>query len=232
MLIIYQSSVKNVRELKTQSKNLKKLINKAIISSDNQSIELLTKLFALLYSAFAETCFLKMIHTPYGFSDDYIYQITSQRNLEQQWNKCLELAFAAINNIANKGEIQNKKQTLERYIKLYIIDPSQIRNKIAHGQWSIALNSENTDKNDITTQKIASLDYVNIDILFQIYEKIGQTVEDLIESPSKAHFNFFYNHMAELETLIEKTKSWSLESKIEVLKEKKRRFEEIKKMGK
>lgn len=232
MLITYQSSVGNVRELKTQSANLKILINKSIISNDNQSLKLLTKLFALLYSAFAETCFLKMIHTPYGFSDDYINQITSQRNLELQWHKCIELAFAGIENMTNKGDIQNKKQILERYIKQYIIEPSQVRNKIAHGQWTVALNSNNTDKNDKTTQSIASLDYVKIDILFQMYEKIGQTVEDLIESPSKAHFNFFYNHMSELETLIEKTKSWSLESKIEVLKEKKRRFEEIKKIGK
>ncbi len=227
MLIIYQSSVANVRELRKQRKTLTRLLNKAIKNNDRQSFGVLTKLHALLYSAFAETCFLKMIHTPYGFSQDLINQVTSQRNLEQQWLKCLELAFVRIDSMANKGEIQNKKQILLRYITQYIIEPSQVRNKIAHGQWAVALNSENTNKNDITTQKISSLDIVKINILFQVYEKIGQAVEDLIESPHKAHFNFFYQHMVELEALVEKTNSWTLESKINVLKEKKKRIDKI-----
>lgn len=44
-----------------------------------------------------------------------------------------------INNRANLGEIANKKQTLNRILDKYIIAPSQMRNKIAHGQWSVCL---------------------------------------------------------------------------------------------
>jgi hypothetical protein len=229
MLVVYKSCVANVRELKMQRKNLTQLFNKAVINKDNQSFEVLTKLYALLYSAFAETCFLKMIHTPYGFDQTFITQIKSKKNLEEQWLKCLELAFLRIGNATIKGEIQNKRLILERLISRYIIEPSQIRNKIAHGQWSVALNFENTNKNDETTKKIANLDFVKIDIQFQIYEKIGQAVEDLIESPLKAHFNYFYQHMSDLEELVENTKTWTIDSKIEVLLEKQRRIKEFKK---
>jgi hypothetical protein len=228
MIEIFKASVINLRELKNQRTNIKRLFNQSIKRKDNSSFSALTKLYALLYSSFAELCFLKVIHTPYGFSEDKIIQITSERNLEQKWLKCLELAFSSINNIANEGEIQNKKQILKRHINQFIIDPSQLRNKIAHGQWIVALNNDNTAINRIITNQINNLDFVKTDILFYIYEKIGQAVEDLIESPKKAHFNDFYSHMTELEELIVDTKNWDLESKKQKLKDKFERIEKIK----
>ncbi|MDQ2178003.1 hypothetical protein [Marinifilum sp. D714] len=218
MIEIYKSSVQNVRELKSSRKKFKRLINQSIKDKKKDVLSILTKNYALLYSSFAETCFLKMIHTPYGFSEDKIQQISRQRNLEEKWNKCLELALREIDN--GNGEFRNKTQTLTRLIQKYIIEPSQIRNKIAHGQWVVAFNSENTSINTNTTSKINSLDFVKIDILFDAYEKIGQVVEDLIESPRKAHFRDFYVHLTELELLVDKTNDWSIKSKIAVLTKK------------
>jgi len=225
MIEIYRASVENVRELNKQRTNIKRLLNQAIKRNDHSGFNALTKLYALLYSSYAELCLLKVIHTPYGFCKEDIRQINSERNLEQKWTKCLELAFNRINNIANAGEIQNKRQTLSRHIYNYIIEPSQLRNKIAHGQWVVALNNENTATNPATTSRIANLDFVKTDILFSVYQKIGQAVEDLIESPTKAHFNDFYSHMTELEELIKETQNWDLQSKIKMLKDK---FERIK----
>ncbi|WP_040254747.1 hypothetical protein [Psychroserpens mesophilus] len=233
MLEVYKASVQNVREIKRQRAKLKRLFNNSIKRNEKSSFDVLTTLYALLYSSFMEVCFLKTIHTPYGLSDNEIKQVNAEivgnrirtRSLEQKWTKCLELAFQKIDNQANKGELQNKKQRLERLIKEFIIEPSQIRNKIAHGQWHTALNSQNTKINPSTSKKLKELDFVKIDILFSAYEKIGQAVEDLIESPTKAHFNDFYNHMSELDELILETKSWTLESKINSLKEKFERIE-------
>ncbi len=223
MLEIYRASVENVKELKRNRKKINQLVNQSIRTKSPDFIKALTKTYALIYSSFAETCFLKMIHTPYGFSDDLIQQITSQRNLANQWNKCLELAFQQILNMKNMGEVQNKKQTLERLINKYIIEPSQLRNKIAHGQWKVALNTENTKTNTETTNKINSIDFVKVDILFLVYEKISQALEDLIESPHKTHFRDFYKHLTELNELVEKTKNWSMETKIKVIIEKQER---------
>lgn len=220
MLEIYKASVENVKELKKNRKKINQLVNQSIRTKSTDFITTLTKTHALVYSSFAETCFLKMIHTPYGFSEDLINQIMSQRNLADKWKKCLNLAFQQIQNMENIGEVQNKKQTLERLIEKYILEPSQLRNKIAHGQWKIALNSENTALNLETTNKINSIDFVQVDILFQVYEKISQAVEDLIESPHKTHFRDFYLHLTELDTLIKKTNEWTMESKIKVLTEK------------
>lgn len=228
MLTIFQSSVSNVRELKRQRTALKRLFNRSLKLKDHSSFEALKRLYSLLYSSFAEISFLKIINTPYGFSEDEIVQIQAQRNLEQKWIKCLELAFQRIANITNKGEIQNKRQILERLIQTFIIEPSQLRNKIAHGQWIIALNNDNTAINNETTQRINNLDFVKIDILFTLYEKIGQVVEDLIESPQKTHFRDFYFHITELEQLVDETSNWTLASKILVLEQTWQRQEKIK----
>lgn len=232
MIDIYIASVKNVRELKKQRISLKRLFNKSILANDHSSFSALTKMYALLYSAFAEVCFLKCINTPYGFNADEIRQIKKdtnnrERNLEQKWGKSLELAFLKINNLSNTGEIQNKKLIYNRLVNQYIIEPSQLRNKIAHGQWLVALNSESTAINTETSKKISQLDFVQIDIHFDIYEKIGQVLEDLIESPHKAHFNNFYNHITELQELVNRTNSWSLTSKISKLKETQERQRKI-----
>lgn len=227
MIEIYRASTTNVRELKKQRASIKRLFNRAIIQKDKMSQNLLTKLYALLYSSFVEVCFLKIIHTPYGFTDPEILQIYGQRNLELKVSKCLELAFLSIDKMAGRGEIQNKKQILVRYIEQYILSPSQLRNKIAHGQWSVALNNDNTAINADTTAKINNLDFVKVDILFSVFEKIGQAIEDLIESPYKAHFNDFYFHTTELETLVSDTSTWTLESKTKILEEKQERVKKI-----
>tara|TARA_R110002050_G_scaffold257276_1_gene396436 strand:+ start:930 stop:1634 length:705 start_codon:yes stop_codon:yes gene_type:complete len=223
MLEIYKASVENVKELKRNRKKINQLVNQSIRNKSTDYIITLTKTYSLVYSAFAETCFLKMIHTPNGFSDDLIRQIMTQRNLAEKWNKCLNLAFRKISNMENAGEVQNKRQILERLIEKYIIEPSQLRNKIAHGQWKVALNSENTATNLETTNKINTIDFVQVDILFQVYEKISQAVEDLIESPHKAHFRDFYFHLTELNVLVESTNEWTMDSKIKVITEKMKR---------
>lgn len=221
MIDIFKACVENVRKLKKERKQLKILFNNSLLSNRTQQEELLTKLYALLYSSFAEVCFLQTIHTPNGFSEDEIRQISRERNLENQWKKCLTLALSRIENNTNKGEIANKRQILFRLLNKYILEPSQLRNKIAHGQWAVALNSENSATNSNTTNKVKSLDFVQVDVLFEIYLKFGQVIEDLIESPHKTHFRDFYYHLDELKALVEKTKEWTIASKKAILKNKK-----------
>lgn len=225
---IYRASVINVREIKIRAKNIKRMINDAVINNRNVELETLTYLYALLYSAFAEVSFLKLINTPYGFSETNIKDIQSMRNLEEKWKKTIELAFQNLNLYANLGDIANKKMTLLRILKAYIVEPSQIRNKIAHGQWKVALTNDSTKINQEVSDRINELDFVEIHKLFTIYDYFERCVEDLIESPKKAHYKFFYSHLTDLEEYIVNTKDWSLDSaKADLIakKERKRRID-------
>lgn len=217
MLTVYEASVKNVKELNKQAKTIKRLLNQALIKNRQSDIDALTKTYALMYSAYAEVSFQKLINTPYGFSNDYIKQIQSCGNLEQKWQKCFDFALKSISNEHNKGEIANKTKWLTEIMKKYIIVPSQTRNKIAHGQWCVCLNTDCTAVNTDLTHILSTLDYVQIDRLFNIYEIFVQCIEDLIESPRKAHYRDFYLQLSKLDEYITKTEKYTLDTKKEKL---------------
>lgn len=209
---VYQACCQNVRELKRQRKRILSLLNRAIRENDTNDIITLTKVYALLYSAFAEVSFVKLLNTPDAFSESEISQISNQRNLEEKWEKCFQLVFQRIVTENNKGSVANKKQTLNRLLKEYIIAPSQIRNKVAHGQWAVCLNGDCTSINNDSTSVVSNLDFVRIDILFLVYEKFYQCIIDLSISP-RTHYRDYYVLITDLEEFVQETESWTLESK-------------------
>ncbi len=213
MLDIFTASCENERELRKQANQIKRLFNDALRKNRDQDIEALTKIYALIYSAYVEVSFLKTIHTPHGFDESYISQIQSARNIEEKWSKCIDLAFGRIISGNNIGEINNKKQIVNRILREYIIDPSHIRNKIAHGQWKVCLNTDNTAINADLTNQINQVDFVKIDLYFNIYRLFAQCIEDLIESPYRAHYRFFYSRIVELQEYLDRTKNFSIEGK-------------------
>ncbi|MBR6393778.1 MAG: hypothetical protein IKS13_03050 [Ruminococcus sp.] len=218
MIDIYKASVQNVAELKKRAKNVKRLINAELKSGNCYEVETLTKVYALMYSAFAETAFLKMINTPYGFDDNQINQVLKCRNLEEKWKKCMEFALSSLDK---DGETANKKKKLLNILDEYIIKPSKIRNKVAHGQWKECLNNDCTHVNNELTTQMQALDYSQISRLFEVYERFSQIVEDLIESPDKTHYRDYYLRLVDLEAYIKKTSGYCIEDKKIILKNNK-----------
>lgn len=209
---IYYACSENAKDLKKQRKRLLSLTNRAIREKNDADLCSLTKLYTLLYSAYAEVSLLKLIHSPNAFTESEIHQITSGRNLEEKWKKCVELAFSNLNTSSNTGTIANKKQTLLRILDKYIIQPSQIRNKVAHGQWIKCLNSDGSRINSDVTAEMLKIDFVKIDRLFCIYEKFQQCILDLSVSP-KTHYRDYYTIITNLDEYIAQTSTWNLESK-------------------
>ena len=208
---VYEAACANVRELQTTRRTMDKMFNNALRNNAVEQINLLTKSYAQLYSAYAEASFLKLVYTPYVFIDTERKKILSERNVENKWKKILELAFENLNN-DSKGERANKELKLTRIYKEYVVLPSQIRNKIAHGQWKVALNEDNTAINEDTTSRINDLDFVKIDYYFEIYTQFNQCIEDLLKSP-KTHYRDYYPRIIELEEYIEKHSTWTVETR-------------------
>lgn len=228
-LTVFKAQTENVRSLNQAIKQIKRAINASLRSSDFTSANVQTKILALTFSAWAEARFSKLIHTPHGFDLSEILQIKTiqkQYGLEQGWEKCLELALRKVSASRRGNEIPNKRQEISRIIKTYIIEPSLLRNKIAHGQWKIALNRNNDAENPEFTAKLRDLDVIAVSIWLQAYEFLARIIEDLIESPNKAFRRNYWLHLTELENFLVKAKSWTLQKKIEDLKLKPRTHRE------
>lgn len=222
-LAVYNAQTKNVQELSKARKQINRAINDALKRGDKIVVQALTKTMALVFCAWVEANFSKVIHTPYGFTLDEIQQIKTvykKNGVEQGWQKCVELGTLKASKRKNSNYIPNVRLELRRLIQKYIVEPSLLRNKIAHGQWSIALNTENTAENKDLTASLASLDIVTISRWFGIHTHISQIVENLIESPNKAFHRDYWTEITELKEYIIETESWSLEKKVNKLKQK------------
>lgn len=211
---LYKAYSVNVKDFLIAEAEIRRSLNRALKTNKQVSIKVQTKVYALLFCTFSESNFMKMILTPYGFSQQYLMEIISQESVLEKWYKCLELAFKE-NAKKNKGsDVPNKIQELKKIINKYIVEPSILRNKIAHGQLTISLNRKNTALNLTETQRLENLDFVHIQQWFQINLRLTSIIEDLIESPEKAHHSFYYTKYQELEEFINRTATWSSSTKM------------------
>jgi hypothetical protein len=64
---------------------------------------------------------------------------------------------------------------------------------------------------------------VQIGIWKEAYQGLSNIIEALIESPSKAFHRDYWQETVRVEEHLKETESWSLEDKIQLLKEKKSR---------
>lgn len=228
-LEVFQAQTANLRVLEQGWKHTKRGIHRDLLSNNQASVLLQTKLLALIYCAWSEAAFSKLIHTPHGFELDEIRQIKAAgetRSIVAAWEKCVALALKKVQS-RNGNYLPNVKQELGRLIKSYIEQPSQLRNKVAHGQWQIALNSKNTALNADLKTALDNLDLVKLDLLREGCDGLCRIVEALIESPDRAFHPDYWPLLCEIKERLESSSRFTLKEKVEMLRQKRRNVGDI-----
>ena len=193
-------------------------INHYLIKSDSFQVNIKTKLFSLLYSALSEAQFTQILHTPFGFQHSEILKIQNQRSLVESWLLMLDIALQKVGDWKTNKDLETRRTTLKKIIGEYIEKPQELRNKIAHGQWIHALNSNNTKENPDTTSRIGDLNVVKISIWFEVHQYLCFIIRDLIQSPQKGFHNNYWTNMTNLEEFLKESQSWTLEKRIKGLR--------------
>ncbi|MBJ3816359.1 hypothetical protein F9C28_15870 [Shimwellia pseudoproteus] len=114
----------------------------------------------------------------------------------------------------------NVVQELNRLVDAYIKSPSLIRNKIAHGQWLVALNRENTHINSEMATTLVNLDVVELTRFKDAFARMSRIVEDIIKSPNKAHLRDYWPQLEEFKRKQKEMSLWTVSAKISQLKNK------------
>lgn len=220
---IFLAHTDNLKELKTAWKIVNRSINSALVKNDHITADIHTKTLALIYCCIVEASFSKNILTPHAFNILEIFQIkrASKNNLLAGWKKALELALRKI-NAQKSNHIPNVSRKIYELIDTYVLEPSVIRNKLAHGQWHTALNRKNNALNSDLTSQINGLNVIDLVKHQKAFEKLNQIFEDIIESPNKAHMRDYWDHINELEQEQIKMNSWTIQRKVNSLKRKAR----------
>lgn len=228
-LAIFEAQTQNVRGLQSAMKQVHRSINAALRSDQKATTEALTKLYALLFCGWAEANFSKIIHTPYGFELDEISQIKQcagndgrmvKRSVVEAWRKSVDLGLRHL-DAQKRGNFQpNAKKKLFEAIDAHVFDPSLLRNKLAHGQWVVALNRTNERVQQDLTDKISNLTIVDLMAWVQAHQLLADMVEALIESPKKTFMRDWHSYVVEIETRMQEAEQRTLVEHIKRLKSK------------
>ncbi|WP_169170593.1 hypothetical protein [Acidovorax sp. SRB_24] len=222
--LIFSAQVKNVRDLNSSWVHLLRTINRDLVSGNQTSLKTHTQLLGLLYCSWAESAFLKLIHTPRGFDGSTIRQIQQHKKdngIAEAWKKCLELGIMRVPAAKAAGDLANIRQSLTRLVVTYIEGPALLRNKMAHGQWVVALNRENTAINSDLSRKIGELDVVQLSVMKNATEVLMNCIELLIQSPSKHFRSSIWEIVSRHDEQMLEQSKWTLEGKISQLKSRK-----------
>lgn len=226
---LFTTQSRNVRRLKQVFDSLVKDINFYLKKSDDFQVEIKTKLLALLYSALSEAQFLQIAYTSLGEKSGSGFTIPEIENIKKKkdsngitegWKLMIDLALKKVGDWEKNSDLHNRRKTMLKIINEYIKEPSILRNKIAHGQWLIAFNKSNTKINQDITNQLEELNVVEITRWFDIHQYLGLIVRDLVQSPQKGFHNNYWTNIIELEKYINKTKNWTIETKLTALKRK------------
>jgi hypothetical protein len=227
MANIQQNDNDTIFSLETQNvyagfhKNRKQLLralNSSLVKNDQAMLKTLTFAYVLLFAAWSEAQFMQVIHTPNALSEteiDSIKKLKNKSGIGEAWKKLIQFAFKKVSG--HTKEVKKKEARLLKIVEDNVIPNSLLRNKIAHGQLTVALNKEHTAKNESLTNQLNELDYVQVDFLFQIQQVIGFIVRDLLQSPERGHFRYFWKHDTDLQSLLDKKESQNKNSKLQVL---------------
>jgi hypothetical protein len=224
ILELYKLQSCNVRKLNQVKDSLIKDINFYLRKSDDFQVEVKTKLLAILYVAWSEAQFIQIVYTPSAFSPSEIDEIKKRKKnhgLAKGWKKMVHLALKKVGKWSKNSDWQNRRKRLGEIIENYINSPTVLRNKVAHGQWFHALNTDNTAENIDLTKKLAELDFVELDKYFEVHKYLGLIIRELVQSPKKGFHQNYWVHMTALEEYVDKTRNWNIESKKSKLSKKK-----------
>jgi len=223
----YQGWVENVKHLKKSKTNIDRLINRQLKLSrllpsgeihpvDLEVISNLSKSAFLIYSSYTEANLLRLIHLPNAFTSNEVTCILHKKksNIIDAWFEAIKIALSK-NNVTLVGNIThaNCLTSLKSIKKNYLKDPSEIRNKLIHGQWTIAYNSKYTSKNSDVTDKISSIDIAQINAWYKVFDKFSELLKQLIQSPNKGFSVQYSQIINEINSISRDTQTWNIYSK-------------------
>ncbi|PKF60174.1 hypothetical protein CW745_16400 [Psychromonas sp. psych-6C06] len=215
---LHQLQTKNVKHLKQAEKNLRMDISRYLIKKDDFKVSINTKLYALLYSSLSEAQFLQILYTPNGFTQAQITDINNKKSIVQKWYLLIDHSLSKFGDYKLDSTLKNRRSDLRKLIRNYIEEPQSIRNKIAHGQWINAFDRLNKVEKKDLSKKINALTVVDIHKWYEIHQYICFIIRELVQSTLINFEKSCKDNLAELDSFILSSNSWTVANKTQSLK--------------
>lgn len=184
--------------------------NKGQIDKQEQNVLAGTRLYSFLLCSWFEARLYKIVYedSSIAFTTSEISCVMSQKQMDQKWKYCFIYAicknygFAYVQGKDYSSDFAPNSIDKENYEEVIhmlndIEEAITIRNRLAHGQWSVQFNA--------SRKKVASYDfftkYNNIQQLItlkEIFSLIAEIISDYVVFKDKTNgtrdFNFYINN--------------------------------------
>jgi hypothetical protein len=178
----YSKHCDNLRALESAISSIQITLRDYISRCDERNSDIYTKILAHLVNSWVEVRILKLIYEEGAFSEVEIKKVI-KCNLNDKWKKSLEIAYRKGFCISNSTPINdNRYSALLRIIDNYLLPSSQMRNRLAHGQWVFAFKNSVLDVDEQLTTDIRNDNILKIQLRFRIFKDLSQIIHDLAVS--------------------------------------------------
>lgn len=204
---LYNAHVLNLRAVQAGIVRIERELRAAIARQDQPSSETLLNILLLLTGAWAECRLRKLLYEPSGFDDVERATVLNSQNQIASWQCALELGYRKRYGVptAALSERTLSHTAWMRYRAIYtLIDTElrpiiEMRNTLAHGQWSRPLNSAG---NDVVGTMIAAMKRENAltsRFKFTLLEALANLVHDLVSSVNafERDYDVHYKHIVD-----------------------------------
>jgi len=188
---IGKAHLQNLNTIRQSTRIIDRELNLAIRSKNDFKEQMYIRLLLFLWLTWAECKLNSLLTVPPQISDDDRKFIKNARSEVDRWFLLLDLYIRRrfldgdeqkpLDDLNLDAKTFNRYSTIRKMIErvgFYI----EIRNRLAHGQWSIALNSNRTAKNPQITQSIWSITKTDIIVLKRHLIVLAAIIHDLISS--------------------------------------------------
>jgi ribosomal protein L20 len=184
---LYKAHVNNLRAVDTAFERIVRELNASLARGDEKTADALLKTAMLLLGGWAENRLKKLLYEPNGFSGAHRATINSANSQLASWQVALEQGFrmryalpsaalSVVLPLTPRSYYNALVSTLENELRPII----EVRNKLAHGQWVRALNSDNTDFAPLTVALINGENAHTIKCKKRVLSNLAMIIHDLI----------------------------------------------------
>jgi len=182
----------NLNTIRKSTRIIDRELNLAIRGKNEFKEQMYIRILLFLWMTWAECKLNSLLTTQSQLSDDDRKFIQKKAKSEvERWFLLLDLLVRRryldgdeqkqLDELTLGGVTFNRYSTVQKMIErvgFYI----EIRNRLAHGQWTVALNSNRTSENPKITQSIWSITKTDILVLKRHLIILGAIMHDLIAS--------------------------------------------------
>jgi len=200
----YDYNTANLRAVSDALDQVGRVGKEALRRSDQAAILTATRLYALLLAAATETALLKMLYEPPVPSQvrDRVLQVGTQQG---QWLEAIETGFRRSYKVGEPRSLENldptprfRREVLRGAVSNDLRGVIEMRNALAHGQWSYAFNSGSTNVSQSMMKELRTENLHALEHKRAIVGALGSAVQDLLVSPATFERDFDV-HVREVE---------------------------------